>query len=144
MSAGGRGNRSWQARLQEQLARVAAEVCKKYDIKLEHLVSYRGWAELRGQQRVVICPRLRGCVSFAYFAHEVGHHVLDHDLGRTSAADEEAAWGFARALFDEYGIKWTPLVSATARDSLAGALQTQGRATSGKLRAIKHLENSRL
>ena len=134
---------SWQRETQARLQRLVRQLCTAHEVEHRHLVEYRGWAYIDGGKRIVAGPRIRGYVSFAYFAHELAHHLLGHDLGNTSPADELSAWGYARQLFREHGVKWSNGVSAVARDTLANVLK-KANVTDPKLKAIRLLENAGL
>jgi hypothetical protein len=98
-----------------------------------------GRAFTRADDWGIEVPRPRGPVSFAVFAHEVGHQLLHRGNGKTGRWLEEVeAWEYALAQFDRFALPGVERARVDAAVSLryAAAKSLRGRLSSATARAI--------
>ena len=68
-------------------------------------------------------PEPRGPVSFATFAHEVGHQMLHRRNSKPRWREELEAWEYALAQFERFGLPGEDRARADAAKSLARAAE---------------------
>jgi hypothetical protein len=95
-----------------------------------------GIAYTRSDDWGIEAPRPRGPVSFAIFAHEVGHQLLHRNAKPPRWVREVEAWTFALACFPAFGLAGVDKAEARARRSVGYAFAKSIRRNRGVARKI--------
>ena len=112
----------WQAAADTLLRESGASVTK-YRRSMSG-VAFTGPLTERGSKVEIEAPEPKGPISFAIFAHEIGHQVLHRDNGRTPRWKEEVeAWEFALKAVQRFDLPGYERVEARAARSIAYAFR---------------------